>query len=55
MARRTPFNEALLVRAATCFDTLDDDAETEVFLDGAGNVLETREGRGQFTRVLFHR
>ncbi|KIG18829.1 hypothetical protein DB30_07165 [Enhygromyxa salina] len=32
---------------------LDDDAETEVFLDGAGNVLETREGRGRLTRVLF--
>jgi uncharacterized iron-regulated membrane protein len=32
---------------------LDDDAETEVFLDGAGNVLATREGRSGLTRVLF--
>jgi uncharacterized iron-regulated membrane protein len=32
---------------------LDDDAETEVYLDGAGNVLETREGRRGFTRILF--
>lgn len=32
---------------------LDDDAETEVFLDGAGNVLGTREGRSGLTRVLF--
>jgi uncharacterized iron-regulated membrane protein len=32
---------------------LDDDAETEVFLDGAGNVLEIREGRRRFTRILF--
>jgi uncharacterized iron-regulated membrane protein len=32
---------------------LDDDAETEVYLDGAGNVLTTREGRRGFTRVLF--
>ena len=32
---------------------LDDDAETEVYLDGAGNVLATREGRSRFTRTLF--
>lgn len=32
---------------------LDDDAETEVYLDGAGNVLATREGRGRLTRILF--
>lgn len=32
---------------------LDDDAETEVYLDGAGNVLETREGRRGLTRTLF--
>jgi uncharacterized iron-regulated membrane protein len=32
---------------------LDDDAETEVYLDGAGNVLATREGRRGLTRVLF--
>jgi uncharacterized iron-regulated membrane protein len=32
---------------------LDDDAETEVYLDGAGNVLTTREGRSGLTRVLF--
>jgi uncharacterized iron-regulated membrane protein len=32
---------------------LDDDAETEVYLDGAGEVLAIREGRGRFTRILF--
>jgi uncharacterized iron-regulated membrane protein len=32
---------------------LDDDAETEVYLDGAGNVLATREGRSRLTRTLF--
>jgi uncharacterized iron-regulated membrane protein len=32
---------------------LDDDAETEVYLDGAGNVLATREGKRGLTRVLF--
>lgn len=32
---------------------LDDDAETEVYLDGSGNVLATREGRSGLTRVLF--
>ena len=32
---------------------LDDDAETEVFLDGAGNVLETRTGASGLTRILF--
>jgi uncharacterized iron-regulated membrane protein len=32
---------------------LDDDAETEVYLDGAGNVLATREGRSGLTRTLF--
>lgn len=32
---------------------LDDDAETEVYLDGAGNVLATREGLSGLTRVLF--
>lgn len=32
---------------------LDDDAETEVYLDGAGNVLATREGKRKLTRVLF--
>ena len=32
---------------------LDDDDETEVYLDGAGNVLEIREGRRGLTRVLF--
>jgi uncharacterized iron-regulated membrane protein len=32
---------------------LDDDAETEVYLDGAGNVLATRAGRTGITRVLF--
>ena len=32
---------------------LDDDAETEVYLDGAGNVLETRAGRDKLTRILF--
>ncbi|PRQ05571.1 PepSY-associated TM helix domain-containing protein [Enhygromyxa salina] len=32
---------------------LDDDAETEVYLDGHGEVLQTREGRGRLTRILF--
>jgi uncharacterized iron-regulated membrane protein len=32
---------------------LDDDAETQVYLDGAGNVLATREGKRGLTRVLF--
>ena len=32
---------------------LDDDAETEVYLDGAGNVLETRSGTQGLTRWLF--
>jgi uncharacterized iron-regulated membrane protein len=32
---------------------LDDDAETEVYLDGAGNVLATREGKRGLTRILF--
>ncbi|PRP99990.1 hypothetical protein ENSA5_28050 [Enhygromyxa salina] len=32
---------------------LDDDAETEVYLDGAGEVLATREGRWGLTRILF--
>lgn len=32
---------------------LDDDAETEVFLDGAGEVLETRAGKRGLTRTLF--
>jgi uncharacterized iron-regulated membrane protein len=32
---------------------LDDDAETEVYLDGAGNVLATRKGRSRLTRTLF--
>jgi uncharacterized iron-regulated membrane protein len=32
---------------------LDDDAETEVYLDGAGNVLATREGKRKLTRILF--
>jgi uncharacterized iron-regulated membrane protein len=32
---------------------LDDDAETEVYLDGAGNVLETRSGKAGLTRWLF--
>jgi uncharacterized iron-regulated membrane protein len=32
---------------------LDDDAETEVYLDGAGRVLATREGRRGLTRILF--
>lgn len=32
---------------------LDDDAETEVYLDGAGNVLAIREGKRGLTRVLF--
>lgn len=32
---------------------LDDDAETGVYLDGAGAVLETRETAGGFTRWMF--
>jgi uncharacterized iron-regulated membrane protein len=32
---------------------LDDDAGTEVYLDGAGNVLETRATEQGLTRVLF--
>ncbi|MFO7566033.1 MAG: PepSY domain-containing protein [Enhygromyxa sp.] len=32
---------------------LDDDAETEVYLDGAGEVLATRAGKRGLTRVLF--
>lgn len=32
---------------------LDDDAETEVYLDGAGNVLAIREGRSGLLRWLF--
>ncbi len=32
---------------------LDDDAETEVYLDGAGKVLATREGKRGLTRLLF--
>lgn len=32
---------------------LDDDAETEVYLDGAGEVIETRAGRKGLTRILF--
>jgi uncharacterized iron-regulated membrane protein len=32
---------------------LDDDAETEVYLDGAGNVLEIRAGKAGLTRWLF--
>jgi uncharacterized iron-regulated membrane protein len=32
---------------------LDDDAETEVYLDGAGNVLAIHEGRSGLARVLF--
>ena len=32
---------------------LDDDAETQVYLDGSGAVLETREGRRGLTRLLF--
>ena len=32
---------------------LDDDAETEVYLDGAGNVLAIREGKRKLTRILF--
>lgn|GEM_PF-2760404 len=32
---------------------LDDDAETEVYLDGAGNVLAIREGRSGVLRWLF--
>ena len=32
---------------------LDDDAETEVYLDGAGRVLATRSGRRGLTRLLF--
>ena len=32
---------------------LDDDAETVLYLDGAGNVLETRSEKGKLTRWLF--
>jgi len=32
---------------------LDDDAETIVYLDGNGNIVETRESAGGFTRILF--
>lgn len=32
---------------------LDDDAETQVFLDGNAEVLGTREAVGSLTRVLF--
>ena len=32
---------------------LDDDAETVLYLDGAGNVLETRSDKGKLTRFLF--
>ncbi len=32
---------------------LDDDAETELWLDGAGNVLARHEGASGLTRVLF--
>jgi uncharacterized iron-regulated membrane protein len=32
---------------------LDDDAESEVYLDGAGNVLAIHEGKRGLTRVLF--
>lgn len=32
---------------------LDDDAETVLYLDGAGNVVETRSERGKLTRFLF--
>lgn len=32
---------------------LDDDAETQVFLDGNAEVLGTRQVVGSFTRVLF--
>ena len=32
---------------------LDDDAETEVWLDGSGAVLATRQGGEGLTRVLF--
>lgn len=32
---------------------LDDDAETEVYLDGRGRVLGTRAGREGLTRTLF--
>jgi len=32
---------------------LDDDDETQVFLDGAGEVLETRSGRSGLTRWVF--
>lgn len=41
MARRTPFNEALLVRAATAFDTLDDDAETTEYVVDVPEDLST--------------
>ena len=32
---------------------LDDDAGTEVYLDGAGNVIETRASEAGLTRILF--
>ncbi len=32
---------------------LDDEAETELWLDGAGNVLARREGKSGLTRWLF--
>jgi len=32
---------------------LDDDAETIVYLDGAGNIVDTRASAGGFTRLMF--